>query len=245
MGLRFRAHSTAPVSHNQHHRRRRARQRRRFRQTILAVSRFDENPSTLVHRIARVQHQVEKNLLHLRGIDLHQPKITVQVSNQFELLAQQPREKTLRIRDDLVQAQNARLDHLLPRDSQQLLDQRSPLFARHADLFRMMQQAAARRQTRNEQVCVQGDPSEQIVKIMSHAAYQAPDDLHLLRFPKTLLRAFALGDVLGHADRELGLAIDAPDQRNRKTHPPRNTRLAQVAQFQFVRFPFSVHQLLE
>src|SRR5207253_4913218 len=139
------------------------------------------------------------------------------------------------------QAQNARLDHLLPRDSQQLLDQRSPLFARHADLFRMMQQPAARRQTRNEQVGVQRDPSEQIVEIMSHAAYQAPDDLHLLRFPKTLLRAFALGDVLGHADRELGLAIDAPDQRNRKTHPPRNTRLAQVAQFQFVRDGYLLH----
>ena len=50
-------------------------------------------------------------------------------------------------------------------------------------------------------------PGEQIVEVMRDPTHQPADHFHLLGFAQSLLSPFALGDVLSHADGELGLAV--------------------------------------
>jgi hypothetical protein len=80
---------------------------------------------------------------------------------------------------------------------------------------------------------------------MSNAADQPPHHFHLLCLAQSLFGTPALGNVFGHADRELRPCIHSAHQRDGKPDPAHGRRLAFVLGFQFVGFPLAVHQFAE
>ena len=77
----------------------------------------------------------------------------------------------------------------------QLPNQSRCLVARGANLFNVVSKTVGGLKTRQQQIAIQGDASQQIVEVVSHSADEAPYRFHLLRFAGarfiTLIRRFA------------------------------------------------------
>ena len=78
---------------------------------------------------------------------------------------------------------------------------------------------------------------------MSHAAGETADRLELLALAKLLLEQLALGDVLGHPDREVRLAVRVTHERERKMGHEGTAVLGQQARLAPVRVPIAADQL--
>jgi hypothetical protein len=102
---------------------------------LIVVPGGERDPAALRHGVARVQNQVQNDLLNLGRIHLHQAEITRQIGNEFDVLADQPGEQITHFRDRIVQGEQARLNRPLLRHRHQLLDEPRPLLPRRADLL--------------------------------------------------------------------------------------------------------------
>ena len=85
----------------------------------LNVLRFDADPSTLRHGVARVHYQVDKDLLELSRIGHHVTTRDAVRANE-DVLTDQSTQHWLDARDNAVHVQNPWLQNLLATERQQL-----------------------------------------------------------------------------------------------------------------------------
>ena len=90
---------------------------------------------------------------------------------------------------------------------------------------------------------VAADRGQHVVEVVSHAAGEPADRLELLALAKLLLEQLALGDVLGHPDREVRLAVGVAHERDRKMGHDRAAVLGQEARLAPVRVAIAADQL--
>ncbi|MEK6611813.1 MAG: hypothetical protein AABZ29_03400 [Gemmatimonadota bacterium] len=161
----------------------------------LDATEFHRQLAAARHRIARIRHEVDDDLLELAeaGQDSHrfcaEPK--------FELISFV---KQL-VQDVLDVAQGRRHIHhlglhvLLARERHELPDERRRAMGGPLDLVDVRQLIRALGEACRQQVRIPHDRDQQVVEVVSNAPGHAPDGFHLLREAKALLEHAALGDV--------------------------------------------------
>ncbi len=101
----------------------------------ITISGVERDASTVRHGVARVQHQVQDDLLNLGWVHPHQAQIIREFDNQFDILANQAAEQIAHIRYNVIHAEQTRFDCPLPRYRHQLLDEARALLPSLTDLL--------------------------------------------------------------------------------------------------------------
>ena len=129
-------------------------------------------------------------------------KRRLEAGDELDTLADHAPEERLEPGDDLVEVEHARLEHLPPREGEELAGQGSGLLARPRDLLDLRPERVVVGEPAQDEVAVAVDDGEDVVEVVSDAAGEAADRVHLLRLPELrlearalLLGAAALGDV--------------------------------------------------
>ena len=172
------------------------------------------------------------------------PRARIELGRQHDVLADQRPEHRLHLDDDAVQVQELGRQHLLAAEREELArEQRRPV-GRLPDLFEVRLAAASRRCGMLEREGgVAADRGQHVVEVVSHAAGESADRLELLALAKLLLEQLALGDVLGHPDREVRLAVGVAHERERKLGHDGPAVLGQEARFAPVGVMIAADQL--
>ena len=210
-----RVHAFAAVADREHHVRARLDRdvRQRVRGVQFDVGSLDRQPPAGRHRIARVDREVDENLLHRRRIDRHLTQIGRERGDQLDILADQPAQQFLDLRHQRVEVDHLRLQHLPPAERQQLPGQRRGAIARRLNFQQIQAQRILLRDLVEHQVAVAEDRREQVVEVVRDPAGELTDRFHLLRLAQLLLELAPLGDVArvddDGADGGVAEAVDA------------------------------------
>jgi hypothetical protein len=85
------------------------------------VGQLEVEQAALRHRIAGVDGEVHDHLLHLGGIGAHAAEGAAAASHQLDVFADQALEERAHALDDLAEVQDARLQHLLAAEGEELM----------------------------------------------------------------------------------------------------------------------------
>ena len=108
---------------------------------------------------------------------------------------QQPMQQLLELPDERVDVDDLRLQHLPPAEGQQLPRERGRALARRPDLLQVLPERILLRHVVQHQVAVAEDRREEIVEVVSDAAGERADRLHLLHLAEVLFQPALVGDV--------------------------------------------------
>ena len=143
------------------------------RQPAAAVDRFR------LHRVARVDHQVDDHLLELRRVRAHRAEVAVVPDDELDLLADQPLEHLRDVGDDVGQLEHLGPQRLLAREGEELTGQRRGARRVRADLLDVVVIGIARRVAQQHQIAGAEDRGQHVVEIVRDAAGELPHRLHL------------------------------------------------------------------
>ena len=141
---------------------------------------LDAQLAAVRHRVARVDHQVQDDLLDLTGICFDASEMVVQHYGEFDVFFDQATEHLFRVRYDLVDIQDDWFNNLLTTEHQELARERSSTVRRLLDLLDFRAIGINQCGIIQKQIAVPGNHREQIVEVMRHSTSQAANRLHLL-----------------------------------------------------------------
>ena len=121
--------------------------------------------------------------------------------HEVDVLADHAGEHLQVLGGDVVQVDDARGEHLLAAEGEQLAGQRGGAFGGAGDLLGRTAQMRLGAEALEQEFRVAGDHHEQIVEVVGDAAGEAADRFHLLRLAQLLLEGAAFGDVFGEESR--------------------------------------------
>ncbi len=157
------------------------------------------------HRVARVDHEVEHHLLHLRQVRHDRRHAGVAPHLELVLGAQQPAEHLLHPRHDPAQVEHHHVHRLAAAEGEELADEGGAAPGGTADLLDVGTVLVGERRVLEQELRVAVDRREEVVEVVRHAAGEPADGLHLpplaarlLGLAKRLLGGVPLGDV--HAE---------------------------------------------
>ncbi len=87
------------------------------------VGGFDRELAAIRHRVARIHDEIHDHLLDLIGIGPDVPQIGCQDRDERDMLADEPAQHLVHLRDDDVEVEHLRLEHLPPAVGEQLARQ--------------------------------------------------------------------------------------------------------------------------
>ena len=183
--------------------------------------------------------------MELARIGLDRAERRIEVGRQDDVLPDQRTEHRLHLDDDAVQVQELGGQHLLAAEREELARQQGRAVGRLPDLVQVRLQLRALRGMLECEGRVAADRGEHVVEVVGDAAGEPADRLELLALTQLLLEQLALGDVLGHPDREVGLAVGIAHERERELGHDRSAVLGQEACLTPVRVPVAADQLGE
>ena len=116
-------HPRAIVGHDEDDVLSRIRDRMRHRRGLgeLHALRVDRESRRRRHRVARIDRQVQQDLLHLSRVDAHGCEVLAERHPDRDILADRAHQHALRVRDEFVEAHDPRFEHLLAAEREQLL----------------------------------------------------------------------------------------------------------------------------
>ena len=94
------------------------------------------------HRVARVDRQVDQDLLELAGVRLDRPQAAGGHGGQVDVLAQGAAQQLLQAADDVVEAEHLRVHDIAAREDQQLAGEPDRPLRRAADLLDVAEHTA-------------------------------------------------------------------------------------------------------
>ena len=150
--------------------------------------RSQRDGASVRHGVPRVDDQIDEHLVDLHGIDESVHGAVRLDDVHPDVLAYDTLEQSARVRQDGVQVDYPRSDHLLPAESQELLDQRCRAVARPADLVGILSPRVPLFELVEEQVGVSDDSSQEVVEVVRDASSESPDRLQFLRVPELLFQ---------------------------------------------------------
>jgi hypothetical protein len=119
-------------------------------------STFDVSPAPR-HRVARVDSQVEDDLLELRRVRAHRAEVRVEQRDQVDVLADQLLEQLGDARDAPVQVEHLRLEHLLAAEREELHGQQRGPVRGLLDLLEVAARGVVGRQAPQQELAAPGD----------------------------------------------------------------------------------------
>ena len=161
-------------------------------------------------------------------------------------LADQAAQHLVRVDDDRVEVDDARLQHLLAPEGEQLLRQRRGALCRLLDRLHVRPLVGlARVEAAEQEAAVHGDDGQEVVEVVGDTAGEAADCIELLRLVEALLELLAVADVMHHPDGELGVPVRVAHDRRRQVAPDHLAVGAPVALLERVALSLSADELVE
>jgi hypothetical protein len=182
-----------------------ARVRLRVGLVEVDVAGLDGEPTAVGHRVAGVEDEVHDHLLDLPGVDLDVVKVGGGDDVQLDVLADDAREHAPRLRERLVEVDDAWREHLPPAEGEELLRQLRGSQPGRADLRRLDAHRVLCLEVAQHQVRVADDHGEEVVEIVRDASGELSDGVHLLRVAELRLARAKGGRPCLDAGLELGL----------------------------------------
>lgn len=180
------------------------------------VGGLDDEAAALRHGVAGVGGEIHQHLADLPGIGAHPAQVFGGDDHQFYILAQHAQQQILHLRDDLVQVEDFRFQHLLAAKRQQLAGESGGAIGRLVNFARPPFQEVSRVAPLQHQLAVADDHVEQVVEIVRHAARQPAHGFHLGRLLELHLHTPPLADVAHDGHEAKHLAGIAGDGEHRK-----------------------------
>ena len=172
----------------------------------------DGQGAAIRHGVARVDGEIDDDLLELALIDLDEAEVAAMHDLELDVLADEAAQQMRQIRERVGDVEDARLQGLLAREGQQLAHQIGGAVGVLLDLHDVGEGRVARPEAQQQKIAKADHRGEQIVEIMRHAAGELADRLHLLRLGELRLDLLLLGGVDEMQD-EAALAVAAHRQR--------------------------------
>jgi hypothetical protein len=157
---------------------------------------LDRQHASTRHRIAAVDGEVDDHLLDLAAVGQHRRRLATAQHADLDVLADQALQHRHDRGDHLVQVEHGWLEHLLPREREQLPRELRGALDGALDLVELLG-AGARADARTGHLAVPGHHRQQVVEVVRHAAGELAHRLHLLRLTELALEPLTLADVLG------------------------------------------------
>src|SRR5437899_688203 len=178
------------------------------------VARLDREPPASRHRVARVDREVHEYLLELGRVGLDPVALSVRGGCQGDVLSDQALEHRDRLADRGVEMQDARLEHLLSAERQELLGERGGSMRRPLDQIEVLARLRTPLEALQEDFAATMDDRQEVVEVVGHAAGETADRVHLLGLQERLLsRRHLFGGHLALAEEprvfQGGCACDA------------------------------------
>src|SRR6266852_1981429 len=192
-----RVHSVPRVADAYYHVRARLHRWARSRVFLVdnRVLRLDGQRAPYRHGVAGVHGQVQQHLLELSGIRFYAPERVTQSKTKLNVFPNQPSQELAHLSDQLIHVQNFGLEHLHPAESKHLAGQRSGPVGGFQNLLGVAVEKVPGSQAVEEQFTVPSYHRQQVVKVVSHAACQSSQRLHLLRLAELAFELLALSFV--------------------------------------------------
>jgi hypothetical protein len=159
------------------------------------VRRLDGELAAGRHGVARVDRQVDQDLLDLPRVEGDRRQRLAADDPQLDVLADEAQDHLLGAQDDLVEVEDLGGDDLLARERQQVAGQRRRRLGRLHHVGQPLPRRVNGRQRLQAVVDPRGDDREEVVEVMRDPAGQPADRLHLLRVHQLLLEPLSIGDV--------------------------------------------------
>src|SRR5438876_10580026 len=202
MGLHVRRHADAGIADREQDvaPRRRREVLARIALVQFGVRGLDGELAALGHRIPRIHGQIHDHLLELPRVGLHGAERRIEPRREVDVLAQQAAQHLLDVGHEAVQADDARLQHLLAAEGEQLPGEPRRPVCGLADFLGVVAARVTGGQVFEQQVDVARDRGEDVVEVVRDAAGQPAHRFHLLRLAQLLLEQHALGRVAADAE---------------------------------------------
>ncbi len=167
----------------------------------------DAQAPAVRHGVARVDREVDDDLLELALVDAHRLQVAAMHHGELDVLADQPAQQVRDFRQHVGHLQHARLQGLLAREGEQLAHQVGGAVGVLLDLHDVGERLVAGAVAQQQQVAEADHRGQQVVEIVRDAAGQQADRLHLLRLRELRLQALLLGRVDQMQDEADGVAL--------------------------------------
>ncbi len=161
------------------------------------VGRLDREPAAGRHRVARVDREIHDDLLDLAGVGAYRPKLRSGSHHQIDVFADHAVEHFEVFGGDIVEIDDARGEHLLAAEGQQLASQRRGTLGGAGNFLCRTAEMRFGTEAFEQKFRVSGNHHQQIVEIVRDAASEAAHSFHLLRLAQLLFERAALGHVFG------------------------------------------------
>ena len=148
------------------------------------------------HRVARVHGQIEKDLFDLGRVRLDRRRVGGRPHVQLDVLADQALEDGLETLHELVQVEDARLQHLLAAQGQELPGERGCAIRRVRDQVDIAPLRILGGELHEQEGGPARDDGQEIVEVVGHAAGQSAHRLHLLRLAELGLGVLERSELL-------------------------------------------------
>ena len=183
---------------------------------------FDRHHAAVGHRISRVDHEIDDDLLQLHGISHQRARRRINLRLDHHALADQTAQHAVGVGDDGAQVDRRKAQRLLAREGEQLVRQRRGVFGGSPDLDEIAPERLVGADLPGQHVGVAQDHGQRVVEVVRDAAGQLSDRFQLLRLAQLLFQ------LLPRLPRR-GLGGDATQQRANHFDQDFGTdRLAQI-----------------
>ena len=147
------------------------------------------------HRVARVDREVQHDLLDLTRIGHDAAELSPRQERELDVLAHQAAEHALHPPDERVEVDHLRLEDLLPAEREELAGERARPLGGVVDLHEVCAQRVALCDVRDGKARVAQDHRQQVVEVVRDAAREPADGLELLRLRELRLEQLLTGHV--------------------------------------------------
>ncbi len=183
------------------------------------VARAQHDAAALAHRVARVDDEIDHDLLELVEVGLDQPEVAPVRDFELDLLADQPAQHHLQFRQHVGELQHLRAQRLPAREREQLPHQPRRAIGVLADLHDVLERRVGRPVVDQQKVGIADDRGQHVVEVVRDAAGELADRLHLLALREILLQRALLGGVERDDVGARAVAAAAPRPRRRRSAP--------------------------
>ncbi len=145
----------------------------------IRVGRLDGEPASPRHSVPGVGDEVHEDLLDLARVGGHVSEPRIPGNHQGDILPDQPPQHLIHVRDDGIEVQHLRLEHLLPAEGEELAGEIGRPLRRLLHEFEIRARRVLGIQAPQQQLDAPNHDREEVIEIVGHAAGEAPDGLEL------------------------------------------------------------------
>jgi hypothetical protein len=206
----------------------------------LDVGRLDRELPPRRHGIARVHGEIHDHLLELSHVGPHGAEVGGEGRRKIHVLAEDPWQHLPETGDHDVHVHDARLEHLLTAEREELPGEGRGALRGLPYLLDIVSLRIVPAEVFEQQVAIARNHSQQVVEVVRDPSGQPADCFHFLRLHELLLQAALFGDISDEGLVALELPSGIPHRADAELHVQEAAVLPLPGRFHVVVFAIGV-----